>query len=57
MNVSQCPREAKPSRKMVHTQVDHLAWDRWLSYNPHALTIYFKKNSAREATLERFEEC
>jgi hypothetical protein len=40
VNVSQRSREEEPSRKMVRTQVDRLAWDRRLSLNPHALAIY-----------------
>ncbi len=42
---------------MVRTQVDHSAWDRRLSPNPHALAIYLEFGLARGATLKRFEEC
>ncbi len=28
VNVSQWSREEEPSKKMVHTRVDHLTWDR-----------------------------
>jgi hypothetical protein len=40
VNVSQRSHEEKPSRRVVRTRVDRLAWDRRLSPNPHALTIY-----------------
>ncbi len=40
VNVSQRPREKQPSRQVVRTQLDRLAWDRRLSPNPHVLTIY-----------------
>jgi hypothetical protein len=42
---------------MMCTRVDHSAWDRQLSPNPHALTIYLEFVLVRGATLERFEEC
>ncbi len=35
---------------MVRTRVDCLAWDRRLSPNPHALTIYLKFVPVRGAT-------
>ncbi len=57
VNVSQWSHEEKPFRKMVRTQVDHLAWDRQLTLNPHALAIYLDFVLACEATPERFEEC
>ncbi len=34
-----------------------LAWDRRLSPNPHALTIYLKFVLVRGAMPKRFEEC
>ncbi len=40
MNVSQQTCEEESSRRMVRTRVDHLAWDRRLSPNSHALAIY-----------------
>jgi len=40
VNVFQWSREEKQSRRMVCTRVDRSAWDRRLSPNPHALTIY-----------------
>jgi hypothetical protein len=40
VNVSQQPCEEEPSRRMVRTRIDRSAWDRRLSPNPHALTIY-----------------
>jgi hypothetical protein len=57
VNVSQRPREEEPSRRMVRTRVDHLAWDRRLFPNPHALAIYLKFVPARGVAPERFEEC
>jgi hypothetical protein len=42
VNVSQRLREEKPSRRVVCTWVDFSAWDRRLSPNPHALTIYLE---------------
>jgi hypothetical protein len=45
------------SKKVVHTRIDHSAWDRRLSPNPHALTIYLKFVLARGVTPKRFEEC
>jgi hypothetical protein len=57
LNVSQRSREEEPPRKVVRTRVDRSVWDRRLSPNPHALTIYLKFVPAREAAPERFEEC
>jgi len=57
VNVSQRSREEKPSRRVVHTRVDRSAWDRQLSPNPHALTIYLKFVLICGVTQERFEEC
>jgi hypothetical protein len=57
VNVSQRPHEEKSSRRVVHTGVDRLAWDRQLSPNPHALTIYLEFVLACEIAPERFEEC
>jgi hypothetical protein len=57
VNVSQRSHEKEPSRKMMHTQVDRLAWDRRLSPNPHALTIYLEFVPTRGAAPERFKEC
>jgi hypothetical protein len=42
---------------MVRIRIDCLAWDRQLSSNPHALTIYLKFVPARGTAPERFEEC
>ncbi len=42
VNVSQRSCEEEPSRRMVHTRVDRSVWDRRLSPNPHALTIYLE---------------
>jgi len=57
MNVSQQSREEEVSRRMVCTRIDCSAWDRRLSPNPHALTIYLEFVPVRGATLERLEEC
>ncbi len=57
MNVSQWLHEKKSSRRVVHTRVDHSAWDRRLFPNPHALTIYLEFVPTRATAPERFEEC
>jgi hypothetical protein len=57
VNVFQRPREEKPSKQVVRTRVDRLAWDRRLSPNPHALAIYLNFVPARGATPKGFEEC
>jgi hypothetical protein len=57
LNVSQRPREEEPPKRVVRTQVDRSIWDRRLSPNPHALTIYLGFVFARGAAPERFEEC
>jgi hypothetical protein len=57
VNVSQGPCEKEPSRRVVHTRVDHSAWDRRLSPNPYVLAIYLEFVPARGAAPERFEEC
>ncbi len=57
MNVSLRPHKEEPSRRVVRTQVDRSAWDRRLSPNSHALTIYLKFVPARGAGPKRFEEC
>ncbi len=57
VNVFQRSREEEPSRRVVCIRVDRLAWDRQLSPNPHALTIYLKFVPAHGVVPERFEEC
>ncbi len=57
MNVFQWPCEEKPSRRVVCIRIDHSAWDRQLSPNPHALTIYLEFVLARGAVPKRFEKC
>jgi hypothetical protein len=57
MIVSKRPHEEEFSKGVVRTRVDRSAWDRQLSPNPHALTIYLKFVPIREAAPERFEEC
>jgi hypothetical protein len=57
VNVFQWSREEEPSRRVVRIRVDHLAWDRRLSPNPHAITIYLEFAPTCGTTLERFEQC
>ncbi len=57
VNVSQWLREEEPSRRMVRTRVDRLAWDHRLSPNPHALTIYLEIVPVCGVAPERFEKC
>jgi hypothetical protein len=57
VNVSQRSRKEKSSRQVVCTRVDRSTWDRRLSPNPHALTIYLEFVPARGAVPERFENC
>jgi hypothetical protein len=57
LNVYQRPREEKPPRKVVRTQVARSVWDRRLSPNPRALTIYLEFVPACGVAPERFEEC
>jgi hypothetical protein len=57
LDVSQRPREEKLPRRVVRTRVAHSVWDRRLSPNPHALTIYLEFVLARGTAPERFEEC
>ncbi len=57
VNVSQWSCEEKSSKRVVRTRVDHSAWDRRLSLNPYALTIYLEFVPARGTAPERFEEC
>jgi hypothetical protein len=47
VNVFQWSHEEESSRRVVRTQVDHLAWDRQLSPNSHALAIYLEFVLAR----------
>jgi hypothetical protein len=57
VNVSQWPCEEEPSRRVVRTRVDRSAWDRQLSPNPHALTIYLEFVPTCGTTPKRFEKC
>jgi hypothetical protein len=57
VNVFQQSHEEKLSRRVVHTRLDRLAWDRRLSPNSHALVIYLEFFLACEAALKRFKEC
>jgi hypothetical protein len=56
VNVSQRSRE-EPSRRVVRTWVACSVWDRRLSPNPHALSIYLEFVPAWRTAPERFEEC
>ncbi len=49
LNVSQWPREEESPRRVVCTRVYRSVWDRRLSPNPHALTIYLEFVLARGA--------
>ncbi len=57
LNVSQRLRKKEPPRRVVRIRVDRSVWDRRVSPNPHALTIYLEFVLARGAAPERFEEC
>jgi hypothetical protein len=57
VNVSQRPHEKKPSKRVVHTRIDHLPWDGQLFPNPHALVIYLKFVPTREVMPKRFKKC
>jgi hypothetical protein len=57
VNVFQWSCEEEPSRRVVCTRVDRLAWDCQLSLHPHTLAIYLKFVPTRGATSERFKEC
>ncbi len=54
VNISQQSRKEEPSKRMVRTQVDRSAWNRRLSPNPHALTIYLNFVLTCGATPKRF---
>jgi hypothetical protein len=51
MNVSQRSHDEESFKKVVCTRVDHSAWDRQLSPNPHALMIYLEFVPAHGVTL------
>jgi hypothetical protein len=57
VNVSQRSCEEKSCKRVVHTQVDHSAWDRRLPFNPHALVIYLEFVLGCGVTSEGFEKC
>ncbi len=57
LNVSQRLCEEESLRRVVHTRVARSVWDRRLSPNPHALTIYLEFVPARGIAPERFGEC
>jgi len=47
----------EPSKRVVCTRVDCLAWDHQFSPKPHALTIYLEFVPAQGVAPKRFEEC
>jgi hypothetical protein len=49
--------EEKPSKKVVRTLINHLAWDYRLFPSPHALAMYLNFFPTHGATPKRFEEC
>lgn len=57
VNVPQWSCEKKLFRKMVCIRVNHSTWDRRLSLNPHALTIFLKFVPVRAAVPKRFGDC
>jgi hypothetical protein len=57
VNVFQQSCDEKPFKRVVHTQNDHLAWDRRLSPNPHVLMIYLEFVLACGFVPKWFEEC
>jgi hypothetical protein len=42
VNAFQWSCKEEPSKRVVRTQIDCSIWDRQLSPNPHALTIYLE---------------
>jgi len=54
VNIFQQSRKEEPSKRVVRTQVDRSAWNRRLSPNPHALTIYLNFVPTCGATPKRF---
>jgi hypothetical protein len=57
VNVSQRSCKEEPSWRVVRTRVDRSAWNRRLSLNSHALSIYLEFVFACGVAPERFEEC
>jgi hypothetical protein len=57
MNVSQWSCDKDSFQRMVHIQINHLAWDRRSFPNPHALTIYFEFVPTCGTIAKRFEKC
>lgn len=54
--ISQRLHDEGLARKVVCIQVEHLAWDHYLSPNHHALKFYLKFVFAHGVMLTRFEE-
>jgi hypothetical protein len=57
VNVSQRPHEEERSRQVVRTRIDCSTWDRRLSPNPHALTIYLEFVPVQGTVPKRFLKC
>ncbi len=57
VNVSQQSCNKEPFERVVRTLVDHLAWDRRLSLNPHVLTIYLEFVPVHGTVPKKFKEC
>ncbi len=57
VNVSQRLHEEKSSRRLVHTQINHSAWDCPFPPNSHALAIYLEFFLIHGVAPKRFEKC
>jgi len=57
VNVFQRSHEEEPSKRMVRTRINCSVWDRRLSPNPCAVTIYLEFVHVCGAAPKRFEEC
>jgi hypothetical protein len=57
VNVSQQLCDEKPFQKVVHTRIDHSAWDRQSSSIPHALAIYLEFVLVHKTASKKFEKC
>jgi hypothetical protein len=57
MNVFQWSCKEELSKRVVHTQVDHSAWDYRLFPNPDALIIYLELFPTCGAAPKRFKKC
>jgi hypothetical protein len=57
VNVSQWLCDEKPFQRVVHTRIDHSAWDHQLSSIPHVLAIYLEFFPVHRIVSEKFEKC